>query len=212
MTWLSHRPQRRRKTTVTLAALSLAARRGLLRLGIPNLPCALGRGGRRASKREGDGATPLGSFRLLGVLYRPDRVGRPRTVLPVHPIRPDDGWCDAPGDRNYNRAVRLPYPASAERLWREDRLYDIVIVTDHNTRPRIRGHGSAIFLHIARPDLAPTEGCIALRREHLLLLLGMIRGGTTLRACDQKRNARSRSTGRSVSAYREVARSKVRRA
>ncbi len=77
--------------------------------------------------------------------------------------------------------MQLPYPASAEKLWREDRLYDIVVVIDHNTRPRIRGNGSAIFLHVARPDLEPTEGCIALRREHLLLLLGKVRRGTILR-------------------------------
>jgi L,D-peptidoglycan transpeptidase YkuD (ErfK/YbiS/YcfS/YnhG family) len=166
---------------VTVSALSLAARRGVLGLGIPNLPCVLGRAGRRARKREGDGATPLGSFRLLRVLYRPDRVRRPRTVLPVRSIKPHDGWCDAPRDRNYNRAVQLPYPASAEKLWREDRLYDIVVVTDHNTRPRMRGNGSAIFLHVARPDLAPTEGCIALRREHLLRLLGMVRRSMILR-------------------------------
>lgn len=153
----------------------------MLGLGIPNLPCVLGRTGRRARKREGDGATPLGSFHLLHVLYRPDRVRRPRTALPVQPIGPHDGWCDASGDRNYNRAVQLPYPASAEKLWREDRLYDIVVVIGHNTRPRIRGHGSAIFLHVARPDLAPTEGCIALRREHLLLLLGLVRRSTILR-------------------------------
>ena len=180
MTLLSHRPQRRRKTLVAVSALSLSARRGVLGLGIPDLPCVLGRTGRRARKREGDGATPLGSFRLLRVLYRPDRVRRPRTALPVKSIRPQDGWCDAPEDRNYNRAVQLPYPASAERLWREDNLYDIVVLIGHNTRPRIRGRGSAIFLHVARPDLAPTEGCIALRREHLLRLLGMVRHSTIL--------------------------------
>jgi len=89
----------------------------------------------------------------------------------VRPIAPDDGWCDAPGDRNYNRPVRHPYPASAERLWREDGLYDIVVVLSHNVRPRVRGAGSAVFMHLARPGYRPTEGCIALKREHLLRLL-----------------------------------------
>ncbi len=108
---------------------------------------------------------------MRAVLYRPDRVRRPRTRLPVRPIRPHDGWCDAPADRNYNRPVRHPYPASAERLWRADGLYDVVVVLGYNDRPRVRGRGSAIFMHVARPGYAPTEGCIALARPHLLRLL-----------------------------------------
>ncbi len=138
--------------------------------------CALGRSGRTARKREGDGATPLGRFRIVAVRYRPER-GRPRTGLPVRPIGIGDGWCDAPADRNYNRAVRLPYPASHERLWRDDCLYDIVLVLDHNTRPRIRGAGSAIFMHIARAGLAPTEGCVALPRRLLERLIARLRSG-----------------------------------
>jgi len=105
------------------------------------------------------------------VLYRADRVSRPLTALPVHALRPGDGWCDASGDRNYNRLVSLPYPASAERMWRDDALYDIVVVLDHNTRPRLRGKGSAVFLHLVREDYAPTEGCIALKSHDLRLLL-----------------------------------------
>jgi L,D-peptidoglycan transpeptidase YkuD (ErfK/YbiS/YcfS/YnhG family) len=107
----------------------------------------------------------------MAVLYRPDRVPRPATGLPVRRLSPHDGWCDAPADRNYNRPVRHPYPASAERLWREDGLYDVVVVLSHNARPRVRGCGSAVFMHVARPGYAPTEGCIALRREHLSRLL-----------------------------------------
>ena len=151
--------------------LSAAATRGVVRLGGLAFPCALGRSGRSVRKREGDGATPVGRWRLLGVLYRSDRGRCPSTRLPVRPIAPDDGWCDAPGDRNYNRPVRHPYPASAERLWREDGLYDIVVVLSHNVRPRVRGAGSAVFMHLARPGYRPTEGCIALKREHLLRLL-----------------------------------------
>lgn len=122
-------------------------------------------------KREGDGATPFGSWRMLRVLYRADRIRRPQTGLPVRPMRLDDGWCDEPGDRNYNRPVRHPYPASAERLWREDNLYDIVVVLDHNQVPRVRGGGSAIFMHVAGPAFAPTAGCIALRRGDLVRVL-----------------------------------------
>jgi L,D-peptidoglycan transpeptidase YkuD (ErfK/YbiS/YcfS/YnhG family) len=105
------------------------------------------------------------------VLYRSDRGRRPLTPLPVRQIAPEDGWCDAPADPNYNRAVRHPYPGSAERLWRDDSIYDIVVVLGHNVRPRVRGAGSAVFMHLARPGYGPTEGCIALKREHLLQLL-----------------------------------------
>jgi L,D-peptidoglycan transpeptidase YkuD (ErfK/YbiS/YcfS/YnhG family) len=155
--------------------LSARLDKGTLALGPMRFQCALGRSGRRANKREGDGATPCGRFRLVRVLYRSDRRPRPRTGLPVSAIGPDDGWCDAAGDRNYNRPVRLPYPASAERMWREDGLYDLVVVLDHNTRPRMRGAGSAIFLHVARTGFRPTEGCVALSErtlERLLFHLG----------------------------------------
>lgn len=135
----------------------------------------------RALKREGDGATPLGPMRVTNVLYRSDRLQRPRTGLALQPIRNRDGWCDAPGDRNYNRPVRLPYPASAENLWRSDTLYDVVVVLDYNVRPRIRGRGSAIFMHVAHPDYAPTAGCIALRRPHLMLLLSRLARGSVIK-------------------------------
>jgi L,D-peptidoglycan transpeptidase YkuD (ErfK/YbiS/YcfS/YnhG family) len=108
---------------------------------------------------------------LREVLYRRDRVQRPRTALPIRGIGRRDGWCDAATDRNYNRPVRHPYAAGAERLWRQDALYDVVVVLGYNERPRARGCGSAIFMHVARPGYAPTEGCIALARAHLLRLL-----------------------------------------
>jgi L,D-peptidoglycan transpeptidase YkuD (ErfK/YbiS/YcfS/YnhG family) len=150
-------------------------------MGATWMPCALGRTGRRALKREGDGATPAGSWPLRCVLYRADRVPRPRTRLPVQTIRPQDGWCDFPADRNYNRRVPLPYPASAERLWRQDGLYDVVVVLGFNDGPRVRGRGSAIFMHVASPGLAPTEGCIALQRRHLLHVLQKAKAGASVR-------------------------------
>lgn len=158
--------------------LSPRATRGVLEYGPFKVPIAFGKGGVIARKREGDGATPRGRMALLSVYYNPSRVGRPLTALPVKAIRSDDGWCDAPCDRNYNRAVRHPYPASAERLWREDALYDVVVVLDYNLRPRRRGGGSAIFMHVARPGFLPTEGCIALKRDDLLKLLRRVRRGT----------------------------------
>jgi len=134
--------------------------------------CAIGRGGIRRDKTEGDGATPVGVFSLRRVLYRADRIDAPVTRLPTEAIAEDDGWCDAPGDANYNRPVKRPYPAHHERMWRNDGLYDLVVILGHNDDPPVPGAGSAIFLHVARPDYAPTEGCVALQRADLLRVLG----------------------------------------
>ena len=154
--------------------------RGIACLGQAVWPCALGSGGIVARKREGDGGTPLGRLRFREVLYRPDRVRRPRTGLPIRELRVSDGWCDTPGDRNYNRPVRLPYPASAESMWRTDRLYDVVAVLGYNDRPRSMGRGSAIFMHVARPSFAPTEGCVALALDALLELLARCDRGSVV--------------------------------
>lgn len=145
--------------------------------------CALGCGGVVAAsvKREGDGATPLGDWAIRRVLYRPDRLERPQTTLPAAPIQAEDGWCDDPGDRAYNRPVRLPYAARHERLWREDGLYDLVCVLAHNDDPPIAGLGSAIFLHCARDDYGSTQGCVALARSDLQALLALATPGSALR-------------------------------
>lgn len=147
------------------------SRDGCLRLGPRRLRCALGRGGVRADKREGDGATPAGAWPLRAVLYRGDRLAPPRTALPRRRIRPWEGWCDAPQDPHYNRPVRLPHRARAERLWRADHLYDVIVVLGHNDDPVVPGAGSAVFLHLAQPDYAPTAGCVALALPDLLTLL-----------------------------------------
>ncbi|NWG44966.1 MAG: L,D-transpeptidase family protein [Alphaproteobacteria bacterium] len=133
--------------------------------------CAIGKGGLRADKREGDGATPAGVFALRELLYRPDREKPPVTGLPARALAPGDGWCDAPEDAAYNRPVRLPYTARAEDMWRADGLYDLVVVVGYNDDPVVPGRGSAIFVHIARPGYAPTEGCVAFTRADLALIL-----------------------------------------
>jgi L,D-peptidoglycan transpeptidase YkuD (ErfK/YbiS/YcfS/YnhG family) len=133
--------------------------------------CALGRGGVRADKREGDGATPVGRFALRRVLYRPDRLDPPETGLPSDPIRPEDGWCDDPAHPDYNRPVALPFAASHEEMWRADEVYDVVVVLGHNDDPVVPGAGSAVFMHVARPDYEPTAGCVALALPDLLRLL-----------------------------------------
>lgn len=129
-------------------------------------------------KREGDGGTPLGRFPIRVVLYRADRVSRPRVPLPIRAIRPDDGWSDDPSDRNYNRLIRLRSKQSAEGLMRDDNLYDYVLVLGYNDRPRIKGRGSAIFVHLARPEYTSTEGCIAFSRADLTAVLAEIRRGS----------------------------------
>src|SRR5690606_20342110 len=145
-----------------------------LRAGDLVIPCALGRSGASHAKREGDGVTPIGRFRLLQAFYRADRGPRPRTGLPLRRIRPQDGWSDDPKDRRYNRPVPLPCPTSHERMWRDDHVYDVVIDIAWNRGPIRRGRGSAIFLHLARPGFAPTEGCIAVERRVIRRLLERI--------------------------------------
>lgn len=130
--------------------------------------CALGAAGVRVAKREGDMATPEGCFPLRRLLYRPDRESAPESGLPAAAIERDDGWCDDPVDPFYNRPVTLPYPARAEALWRDDRLYDLLIVLGHNDDPVRPGAGSAIFLHLAAGDFESTEGCVALKRSDFL--------------------------------------------
>ncbi|MEM1101144.1 MAG: L,D-transpeptidase family protein [Pseudomonadota bacterium] len=151
--------------------------RGLRAFGW-TLPCTIGRGGLTRRKREGDGATPRGTHRLVGMLYRPDRLARPADW--ALPIRPGDLWSDDPGDADYNMIVRAPYGASHEVLRRADRLYDLVILTDWNWPYPVKGRGSAIFIHTWRGPGKPTEGCIALSRAHLLWLAPRIRHATRL--------------------------------
>ncbi|WP_431282183.1 L,D-transpeptidase family protein [Humitalea sp. 24SJ18S-53] len=150
---------------------------GLLRLDGFVMRCALGRGGIRADKEEGDGATPTGLLPLRRVFYRADRGAIPRAAVPVEPLAPEDGWCDDPTHPAYNTRILLPHPARHEELWRADGLYDVIGVLGWNDAPVVRGRGSAIFLHIARPDLSPTEGCIALaERDVRALLAAGLRG------------------------------------
>ncbi len=145
--------------------------RGWLLAGPHALPVALGRGGIKANKREGDGATPRGAFRLKRLWWRAERHPRPRTLLPVRRIQPDDGWCENPADRRYNRPIKLAPGSNADRLARKDALYDFIIEIDHNMRPRVAGRGSAVFIHIARDGFAPTAGCVALTASALGRLL-----------------------------------------
>lgn len=151
----------------------LVSSAGQLTYGSMRFRCALGRGGCKpaAEKREGDGATPLGRWPIRRLLYRADRLAAPRTALPLAALQLDDGWCDDPAHPLYNRPVTRPFAASHEALWREDRVYDVIGILGHNDDPPVPHLGSAIFLHVATADYAPTAGCVALSLPDLLALL-----------------------------------------
>ena len=166
------------------------------------LRCAVGRGGIRADKREGDGATPAGSWPKRCLLYRADRLAAPATRLAAHPLAPEDGWWDDADDALYNRPVRLPYRGRAERLWREDGIYDLIVPLGYNDDPVVPGAGSAIFLHVARPDYAPTEGCVALAQADLLRVLA----GADAEARVVVHGAEGRASGRAGTARDRLSR------
>lgn len=151
--------------------------RGTLAGPLTDVPCAMGRSGTipEAEKREGDGKTPLGTYMFRQVFYRPDKMEKPTTRLPTTPLSTGLGWCDDPRRIEYNRLVHLPFSGSHEKLWRDDALYDLILVISHNDQPPVAGMGSAIFIHVATEQFRPTEGCIALAQPALLSVLRMIR-------------------------------------
>lgn len=153
--------------------------RAILVAGNLALPCRIGRTGATVDKREGDGASPRGCFALLGGWWRNDRRPRPRTGLALRPLKPSDGWCDAPGHRNYNRLIRQPFSASHEEMWRADHQYDVVLDIGWNRHPRRQGRGSAIFFHQMNETKTGTAGCVAVEARHMNRL--MIRIGTKTR-------------------------------
>ncbi|MDP2934312.1 MAG: L,D-transpeptidase family protein [bacterium] len=133
--------------------------------------CAIGKNGITNNKKEGDGKTPAGCFEMRKVLYRKDKIEKPQTDLLVEEIQENDAWCDDVNDKNYNQQIKLPYGASHEKLWRDDEIYDIVVVLGYNDNPVISGKGSAIFMHIARKNYSPTAGCVAFNKKDLLEIL-----------------------------------------
>ena len=149
-----------------------------LRFAGRRFPCTVGRGGIAARKREGDGVTPVGVHRLVGMLYRPDRMARPADW--ALPIRPGDLWSDDPRDLDYNMMVRAPHGFSHEALRRADPMYDLILLTDWNWPYPVKGRGSAIFVHAWRGPGRPTAGCVALRADHLRWIAPRIRHNSRL--------------------------------
>ena len=141
---------------------------------------AVGRTGVTTTKKESDGATPAGTYPLVSGFYRADRLAAPRSGLPMRALSPSDAWVDDPADANYNRLVSLPYPAHTEPMWLDDAVYDLLVVIGYNIDPVTPGAGSAIFLHIARPDFSPTAGCIAIASEVLIGLMPLLGPGSTI--------------------------------
>ena len=170
---------------ISLPSIRVSARpgrrsQGLLRAGHLTIPVALGRAGIKADKREGDGGTPRGQFHPVRLWWRADRMPAPHTMLPLRRIGPADAWCEDPRDRRYNQPFRRSANEPGDRLCRDDVLYDLIIEIDHNTRPRVAGRGSAVFLHVARPGYGPTAGCVAMRRQDLQRLLSRLTSKTRI--------------------------------
>jgi L,D-peptidoglycan transpeptidase YkuD (ErfK/YbiS/YcfS/YnhG family) len=161
-------------SAIRIRAAAGNPRRGWLTAGGQTVPVALGRGGIRADKREGDGGTPRGTFRPRQLWWRADRHPRPRTFLPVRTIGPEDAWCEDPASRHYNRPIRLERGRSGDRLRRDDHLYDFIVEIDHNSSPRVAGRGSAVFLHLARDNFGPTAGCVSMTQSAMLRLLARL--------------------------------------
>ena len=142
--------------------------------------CSIGRSGFSKNKREGDGFTPIGSFYIENIYYRSDRINNLDSKINKNIIHESHGWCDDPSQKEYNQLVQFPFNFSAEKLYRNDSLYDVVGVLNYNNNPIMPGLGSAIFIHIAKDDYGPTEGCIALKQEDLLYLLSLIDNKTKI--------------------------------
>lgn len=151
--------------------MNLILHNNQLSWGNKSFSCTWGHGGIRVEKKEGDGATPVGIFPFRRVFYREDRMKRPETPLPLQALNQQDGWCDDVNDPLYNQYVTLPYKGRHEKLWREDHVYDLILVVGHNDDPIKLGQGSAIFVHLLRAEGVPTEGCVALHPQDLLQVI-----------------------------------------
>ncbi len=168
------------EAAVTATYRNLEYRGGRLIWPAGSARAAAGRAGVTANKKEGDGATPAGSYPLVSGFYRADQMTLPHSGLPMRALSPRDAWVDDPADPNYNRLAALPYPAHAEPMWLDDAVYDLLVVIGYNTNPVIPGAGSAIFLHIARPDFSSTAGCIAVEKDVLIRLMPFLGPGSTI--------------------------------
>jgi len=143
--------------------------------------CALGEAGIKKKKKEGDNITPKGEFKIIKVYYRDDKVKNITTSIKKLKIKKNTGWCDDPNSKFYNKQIKLPSKFSHEKLYRDDNLYDLILVSNYNMNPIIKNKGSAIFIHVAKNSYERTKGCIALKKEHLIKLLSQIKKDTKIK-------------------------------
>ena len=160
--------------------MNLLVQNNYLHSDLGRFTCAIGRAGLTTNKIEGDHKTPVGEFKFNKIYYRKDRLGEMLFKIPFAIIEENDGWCDDPKSKLYNQHIQFPFDASAERLFRDDDLYDIICVLNYNTNPIVPGKGSAIFLHICKPNFAGTEGCVAIEKKNILKLVNLIDFNTKL--------------------------------
>ena len=144
------------------------------------LRCSVGKRGISINKKEGDKKTPKGEFKLKYILYRKDRIFDLKTRLKKIVIKKRMGWCDDPNSNYYNKIINFPSKYSAEKLWKKENVYDIIIVIDYNLNPLIKNKGSAIFLHIAKRKYQPTNGCIAVSKKNIILMVYIINKKTKI--------------------------------
>ena len=144
------------------------------------IKCAIGKRGITSKKIEGDEKTPKGAFTLKSIFYRKDRITKIKSILQKRQIKKNMGWCDDSDSRQYNKMIKFPFKQSAERLWLERNVYDIIIVINYNIKPTLKNKGSAIFIHIAKKNYNPTKGCIAISKKNILLLAGKIKAKTKI--------------------------------
>ena len=143
--------------------------------------CALGKGGVKKKIIEGDNITPRGTFKIIKIYYRPDKIKKIKTLIKKIKIKKNMGWCDDPNSDFYNKQIKLPTKLSHEKLYRNDNLYDLIAVLNYNTNPIIKSKGSAIFIHIAKNSYKKTKGCIALKKKHLVKLISQIKINTKIK-------------------------------
>ena len=151
-----------------------------LYLGKYKLRCAIGKRGITYKKKEGDQKTPKGTFSFKSIFYRKDRMRNLKTTIKKKIITKNMGWCDDSNSKYYNKLIKLPFKKKAEKMWLEDRIYDVLVVIDYNIKPVIKNKGSAIFLHIAKKNYPPTKGCIAINKKDILFLINKINNKTKL--------------------------------
>ena len=150
------------------------------------LKCALGKRGIGYKKKEGDLITPVGKYKIKYILYRKDRIKKIYSKIRTIVIKKNMAWCNDPESKDYNKLIKLPSDFSFEKLYKKENIYDIVLVLDYNMNPIIKNKGSAIFIHVAKKNFKKTEGCIALRKIHLLKIINLLESNTKVKIVNQK--------------------------